>query len=348
MSTRAVPKVSIILPIFNGAEFLEETMRSLLNQTFGDFELLILDDGSTDSSLEIATSFEDARVKVAGGEHAGLTASLNRLLDVARGELIARADADDLYAPDRIEKQAALLERNQGVGVVGCWYEIINEKSETIDSIRLPVGNREMTRMLRLGPPFAHPAVMCRASLILQAGGYRSEFGVAQDYDLWARLSKITEFANVADSLFKYRRHRRSVSETKTVDQANAGRGIRAVVWGRLPKEPFAPEKWKAELDESLAEERRQIRNDRGPEDQIELGFLNRRFHEANLAYGAGRPDIGFRCLFEMKCLSAKSRMTASYLAAKAMGFHSAWGMIRGLRSGLFESWRRMNPMFEW
>ena len=206
-------KVSVVMPNYNGAAYLKEAVSSVLNQTFEDFELIIVDDCSTDSSLEILDSFSDPRIKVfENSKNLGVSGTLNHGLSYAQGEFIARMDSDDVASKLRFERQVKKLE--EGFDVVGSDIEIIDSSSKVIGS---RVYRDDISNVIVIESPLAHPSVMFRTSLIRQMGVYSLEFNSAEDYDLWLRFfSHGAKFAIVHEPLLRYRVHDSQVKSVKT------------------------------------------------------------------------------------------------------------------------------------
>ena len=127
------PKITVLMPVYNGEKYLREAIGSILNQTFNDFEFLIINDSSTDSTREIILSYDDTRIRLEDNEkNIGLTHSLNKGLRLAKGKYVARMDADDISLPDRLEKQLAVIENNTDVSIVACWIDIIDKNNTYI------------------------------------------------------------------------------------------------------------------------------------------------------------------------------------------------------------------------
>lgn len=210
------PELSVIMSVYNGEEFLEESINSILSQTFGDFEFIILDDGSSDRSREIILSkaSEDSRITLFVNEqNIGLTRSLNRGLKLAVGRFIARQDADDISDRDRFAKQLEVLRRDSEIGVVGSAAQVIDEFGVKGNVHAVPLHDTDIRWQLLFRNVFKHASVIIR-SKILQDNElkYNEELPYAQDYDLWSRMSCHCKMANVADPLIRYRIHRQQVS----------------------------------------------------------------------------------------------------------------------------------------
>ena len=227
------PAVSVLMSAYNTEKYVGAAIESILAQTFGDFEFVILDDGSTDGTLQVLRRYEarDARIRVIARENKGLTTSLNQLLGEARAPLIARMDSDDLTEPDRFAKQVAFMAANPACGVLGAWGRRMDENGVlwpdylyqypvTADDFIAAVGNR---------PLILHPSVMMRTALVRQAGGYHRAFRHAEDFDFWLRLSDVTEICNLPEPLVTYRTYDGQVSTRHIVEQrVNAGISLHA------------------------------------------------------------------------------------------------------------------------
>ncbi len=201
------PKVTVLMSVYNGEEYLKEAVESILKQTFRDFEFIIIDDGSTDTSGAIVAHYQqmDDRIHVYSQENKGLIASLNRGCQLAKGKYIARMDADDVSLPERLARQVNYLETHPNIGVLGTWVKTIDEKGRALQEWRLPTSPKVMGWSLLFGCCVAHPSVMMRRDIIRQVGFYRPEALYVEDYDLWARANNITQIANIPEILFKYR-----------------------------------------------------------------------------------------------------------------------------------------------
>ena len=198
-----MPLVSVIMPVYNTAEYLDEAVRSILGQTLDDFEFIIVDDGSTDGSRKILNQYVDKRMKVKHQENRGIVASLNRGLELARGKYIARMDSDDISLPDRLAKQIAFMESHVEVGICGTACCLFGDECGIT---RPKTESEEIKSWLLFGPCMAHPTVMMRRDLILEHGlFYNPEFKQAEDYELWLRFSQHCEMANLPEPLLLYR-----------------------------------------------------------------------------------------------------------------------------------------------
>jgi len=208
------PRVTVLLPVHNGGAYLDAAVRSILDQTFTDFELLAIDDGSTDGSGEVLRGYRDPRLRlVKNSRNFGIVETLNRGLSLARGVYIARMDSDDISLPERFERQAHFLDAHPEVGVVGTSGGLIDGRGESLGTFRYPLSHEAICFSLHFFNPLAHPSVMMRRKVVLSSGGYRSAglspggASFPEDYDLWWRLGDVTRMVNLPDRLLLLRKH---------------------------------------------------------------------------------------------------------------------------------------------
>ncbi len=201
------PLVSVLLPVHNGAAYLEGALQSILCQTYGNFELIIIDDGSSDESATILRTFTDPRIRVYYQTNRGLAATLNQCVLLARGEYLARQDQDDVSLPQRLEKQVGFLESHPKCGMVGAWAEIWTENTRTGRSHQHPVENSILKFDLLFDNPFVHSSVMLKKSVFNKVGFYSTDKSrqPPEDYELWSRVARYCEVANIPETLLVYR-----------------------------------------------------------------------------------------------------------------------------------------------
>lgn len=218
-------KVTVLMSVHNGEKYLREAIESILNQTFRDFELLIVNDGSTDSSKEIILSYDDSRIVYVENEtNIGLTKSLNKGLKLAKGEYIARMDADDISLPERLEKQVEFMDKNKDVGVCGSWIRLIGSKIEW----KMPGESDFIKASMIFHNSLFHPTVITRKKVLNNNGlNYNEEFRCAQDYELWSRMKNFTIMNNIQKSLVFYRSHGNQVTNVSNGDQKNSAKKVR-------------------------------------------------------------------------------------------------------------------------
>lgn len=225
-----MPKISVIMSVYNGQKYLKEAIESILNQTFKDFEFLIINDGSTDKTPEILEKYkrQDRRIKIINNaKNIGLTKSLNKGINIARGEYIARMDADDISLPERLEKQINFLDSHSEIGLLGAAYFEINEKGEIIGKKIFPVSDQELRKRLIRFNPFFHASIMIRKKILNEVGGYNEEIKRAQDYELWFRIAKKTKIANLPEPLMKRRYTKENISVKNENEQIKLAIEIR-------------------------------------------------------------------------------------------------------------------------
>jgi len=205
-------KISVILPVYNCEHFIYKAINSVLNQTFEDFELIIVDDCSTDNTVGIIRKFNDKRIQLIVKEkNTGYTNSLNYAVSIAKGEYIARMDGDDICLPSRFEKQVAFLEANPNVILCGTNIEYFGAK---LGFSNYPINSSAINISLCFGNPFCHPSVMGRTKVFLN-NPYDVNAEPAEDIDLWSRLVLEGEVCNLKEVLLKYRVHSKQISSTK-------------------------------------------------------------------------------------------------------------------------------------
>ena len=210
------PAISVVLPVYNAEAYVREAVESILAQTFTDFELIIINDGSTDDSGAILRELaaRDTRIVLVERPNDGLVSALNDGLEMARAELIARMDADDVSMPERFALQHARMVQEPELAVLGSFIRVMDKAGNTIRLSEYPLTPKAAARCLERGCPVAHPAVMMRRGAVLKAGGYRKVFSPAEDYDLWLRMSDLGyAIANLPQPLLNYREHGANVSK---------------------------------------------------------------------------------------------------------------------------------------
>ena len=197
----APPRVSVVMAVHDGARWLREAVDSALAQTLDDLELIAIDDGSTDATGDILAGYRDARLTVVRHARAGLTRSLNRGLRLGAAPLVARLDADDVALPERLARQVAFLDAHPEVGVLGTGCREIGASGEVLRVYAPPADDAGIRSALIRRNPLVHSSIVMRRQAIEAAGGYDETLPVAQDYDLWLRLSRLTRLANLPEPL---------------------------------------------------------------------------------------------------------------------------------------------------
>lgn len=224
------PNVTVLMSVFNGKSHVGEAIESILNQTFTDFEFIVIDDSSTDNTLDILQSYatKDPRIILLKNEiNMGLTRSLNRGLKIARGKYIARQDADDISLPERLSIQTDFLDRKGNIGLLGTAYYVINNNGEITGLCRQPQTDTEIRWQMLFHNTFCHTSVMFRRELLSEGKYlYDENLRYSQDYDFWAKLLNNTIAANLDTPLVKFRSNEAGISATKTGEQQNTANSI--------------------------------------------------------------------------------------------------------------------------
>ncbi len=244
------------MPVYNCEAFVQAAIDSVMGQTFADFEFIIINDGSTDgtSALLLKAASRDARVQVVSRKNRGIIASLNEGLDLARGDLIARMDGDDLCLPDRFARQVAFLDANPHIAVVGGQTMMVDPAARPLTSIPLPLSHDDILGNFFNGAVgLWHPTVMFRRAIALEIGGYGTRYEHAEDIDFFLRFSEHGQLGNLADTLLHYRLHPKSIGSTKSNAQAMAS--YRATSDAALRRGfPVPPEPEQSEGDAPISE----------------------------------------------------------------------------------------------
>jgi glycosyltransferase involved in cell wall biosynthesis len=200
------------MPVYDGARYLTAAIDSLLHQTFQDFEVVVVDDGSTDATPEILRGY-GRRLRVLRQAHAGIVLALNAALERARGEFVARMDADDVAEPSRLERQVDFLRRHPEVGVLGTALRFVDDRERSLGISRVVADDLSIRWMCLLACPFMHPSVMLRRSVLAEHRlSYAETARAAEDYELWVRMLRCTQGANLRAPLVRHRLHRGSLS----------------------------------------------------------------------------------------------------------------------------------------
>ena len=213
------PQVTVLMAVYNGNRYLREAVDSMLGQTFTDFEFIIINDSSTDTSREILSTYSDSRIRVVENEqNIGLTKSLNRGLSLARGEYVARMDADDRSHSERLQKQVAYLDAHPNVAVLGTQHNTINAKGILMPfwTIKRPVDPLAFRWCWIFDNPIAHSTAVFRRGIVWGVlGGYDENFRTSQDFELWSRVGRNNYvMCNLTDVLLDFRVHKQSTSKT--------------------------------------------------------------------------------------------------------------------------------------
>ena len=212
------PKITVVMPVYNGEKYLDTAIKSILNQKFTNFEFVIVDDASTDNSVEIINSYQDQRIKlIKNNVNLGIPTTRNKCLQESSGEYVAVLDCDDYAYPSRLAEQLEFMENNPDFGMVGSWVELIDENDDLTGEVwNEDEPSQKIPCRLLFHNYFAHSAVLLRRSALdtVKINGeiYRKDYPNAQDYDLWVRISKKFKVWNIPKVLIKYRVHSHCIS----------------------------------------------------------------------------------------------------------------------------------------
>ena len=228
------PLVSVIMSAYNAEKYISQTIKSVLNQTFIDFEFLIFNDGSKDKTEEIIGSYGDHRIKSVNQSNIGLTKTLNKALALSQGEYIARMDADDICEPARLQKQVDFLKNHPEIGICGTWVKMIDADGTFIKNYDLPTENKDIRKMLLLHNPLIHPSVMFRRKIYSDIGGYDESFRFAQDYEYWTRILAKYQAANLPEYLLNYRVFDQNITKSNNLTVRLLGIKIRLLALWRV------------------------------------------------------------------------------------------------------------------
>jgi len=244
-----LPQISVIMPVYNGEPYLERAVQSILDQTYKNFELILINDGSTDNSPQILENFakSDKRIRLINQPNQGLIKTLNTGIAEAKAPLIARMDADDIAFPDRFKIQKNHMENHPNITALGSAIIVIDENDNQADTVYYPPNGKQLdTYILKNGSPLAHPAVMMQTQAIKDLGGYKELFRHAEDYELWLRLHKHGQIHNIQEPLLYYRHHQDKISVNHAKEQA-----LVSVVARHLSKESTVSSKGWRKIDNS-------------------------------------------------------------------------------------------------
>ncbi len=240
------PEVSVIMPVYNAAPFLREALDSIVAQTFQNWELILLNDGSTDDSLQIAQSYTDPRIKILDSEkNHGLIYQLNRGMKTAQGRYIARLDADDIALPGRLQRQFEYLEQHPKIGLLGGFAGVIGS-----DEIMQHSTNREeIVIELLYRNAFIHSTVMFRKSVYREvSGGFKEAYKHAEDYHMWQLFALHTGVANLNEVLIQYRMHEQQVSRVHAAGLEISANKVRLEYVAAALKKPLCETEQRAHL----------------------------------------------------------------------------------------------------
>ena len=231
------PLISVVVGAYNAHKYIDEMVRSILGQTFADFEFIVVDDGSTDDTLEILRGHErrDARMKVIASPHSGIVDAANAGIRHAQCELIARADADDIALPDRFDKQFRYMQSHPEICALGAQMMLIDPYGVPLLETKLPLDHEGIDKEMLGGSGWAmpQPVAMVRRAALIEIGCYRKEYEWAEDLDLFLRLAEHGRLANLPDVLVKYRIHLESTNHTRYQHQITIKKKLVAEAYQR-------------------------------------------------------------------------------------------------------------------
>lgn len=210
-----MPIISVVLPVYNGEKYLKEAIDSILQQTYADFELIIINDGSTDQTENIIESYQDPRINYLKNEHnSGIVVSLNKGLDAAKGKYIARMDADDIADPQRFQKQKVYLDRHPNIGVVGSSMLVFDEYGKEMLFPYAASPNRAKAELF-FNSSLGHPTVMLRKECI-KGIRYEAEYQGLEDFVMWWRIAQHYDIGSLTEPLLHYRKHSNQITKTRS------------------------------------------------------------------------------------------------------------------------------------
>lgn len=224
------PAISVLMPAYNAQSYIAEAIESILDQTFADFEFIIIDDGSGDQTPLIIEEYAKRGKRIVflqNSQNLKISETLNRGLEIARGEFIARMDADDWSYPNRLEDQLRLMRKNSGLVICGADIEICDQNLKPLNIRIYPRTDTQIRNKIFKLNPFAHSVTFYKTEIAKKAGGYDSNFNLAEDYDLYFRMGRFGQFANIPKALLKLRTHSQSLSARAISTQARLNFSVR-------------------------------------------------------------------------------------------------------------------------
>ena len=337
------PKISVIFPFYNTEKYLCEAVDSVLAQTHGDFEMICVDDGSTDRSFEIMNSYNDSRIRIFQQENGGPHAAYNTALSLAEGLYIAVMDSDDVCKEHRFEMQADFLDDHPNIGVVGSYPEFIDSKGNVSGSWAIPTSTSWVKRRLLAYPSLIHPTTMYRREIYDALGGY-PEMRYAEDYAYWTRIALHFDLANIPEVLLSHRWHEHNVSNEHSETQIENHRKIRRSYWEHLPDQPNDFEQIQKELKSLITEEMDNL-NGVHHKKRLIKQLIEDNIGQAHLAFGAQREDVGMRCLVELSQISDRSLWNNALGVCADYGFDDAWSMVMEASPEIVDS---LGALYRW
>lgn len=210
------PLVSVIMPAYNAEKYISVAIKSILEQSYQNLELLIIDDCSQDNSLNIMNEFRDSRIQIIKNtNNLRISLSKNKAIEQANGKYIISMDADDISKPERVEKLVAFMENNPEVGLCGSYVELINKNSKLLGQRQHPITDTKIRKFIFKFSPYTHGATCIRKSVLERTGYYNPEYELVEDRELYFRIGEVSEFANLSQVLYQLRIHSESITSTK-------------------------------------------------------------------------------------------------------------------------------------
>lgn len=227
-------KISIVTTIYNGEKYLEQSISSMLNQSYKNFEFIIVNDGSTDNTLQKLQQIDDPRICLITQENQGQTQALIDGIEQASGELVARMDVDDFSLPDRLMRQVEFMDAHPNVVFCGSRFQELYGDNLSPQRVQFVQTDSEIKNTISCFNPFAHSAVMFRRDAYFKVGGYDKKYIIGMDYDLWVRLMEIGEAYNIDEVLTVVRVHKQSISMRQSRLKTLEGIKIRSRAYSKF------------------------------------------------------------------------------------------------------------------
>lgn len=229
MSEKNIPKISVLMPAYNTEKYISEAIESILNQTFRDFEFIIIDDGSIDATWSIIENYKDKDLRIVAQKNIknlGITKTRNKLISLAKGEYIVWQDADDISLNERLEKQFYFMEKNPEVGVCGGYLQLFNEKGN-LGIRKYATDDTSLRRSIFRFNPVAQPAAIMRTKCFKESGMYNENLALTEDLEILFKIGTKYKFANIPEVLVRYRQHSNSATFSKLRNMEMAALKIR-------------------------------------------------------------------------------------------------------------------------
>ena len=322
----SAPLISVVMSVYNGEKYLRESIDSILDQTYKNFEFIIINDGSTDSTKEIILSYDNPKIcLIDNEENMGLTRSLNRAIELSRCEYIVRQDADDISLAERLEKQLGYMKGHPQVAVVGCFGSVFNANGIVGTAGNFRLSTKGIKRYLAKKNLLVHGSVMMRKSHLAKVGYYREFFHHSQDYDLWLRLSEHFDLAILPKPLYQYRITADAISVSRFLVQKRYADIARQLHTERLATGRDSYDTFVRSYPEGLP-----VRDEAAGKYEYHL-FLAREFVGGNKLKDARRE---LRKLWQLGC----RRPEMLYLLLKTLLGVRLLNMLRELKNFRFQS----------